>query len=339
MSARPRSPAHRTSHRSARRSTPPLLAIVAYNGLRTFEYSIAADLFGSDRRNLGVDWYRSIVVTTDRGRLRGVGGVEVRADAPFEAIAKASTIVVPGWRDVDEVPPARLLDALRAAARRGATVVSLCSGAFVLGHAGLLDGRRATTHWLFADAFRAAFPRAHYEHDVLYVDEGSIVTSAGSAAGLDACLHLVRRDYGAAVANTLARRMVVAPHREGGQAQYVEAPVAERVARGVGPAMDWARAHLHQPLAINDLASRAAMSGRTFLRRFADAAGMAPHAWLQQQRIARARQLLETRATLTLDDVAGQCGYESMETFRAAFKRLVGVAPAAYRARFAARAR
>ncbi len=317
---------------------PRLLALVAYNGLRTFEYSIAADLFAADRSDqLGVDWYRSIVVTPERGRLRGSGGVEVRANAPFDALSRATTIVLPGWRDVDEVPPARLLDALRVAARRGATLLSLCSGAFVLGHAGLLDGRRATTHWLFASAFRRAFPLATYESDVLYVDEGQVITSAGSAAGLDACLHLIRRDYGAAVANTVARRMVVAPHREGGQAQYVEAPVVERTRRGVGPAMDWARAHLHEPLVINDLASRAAMSPRTFLRRFTEAAGTPPYTWLQQQRIGRARQLLETKASMTLDDVAAQCGYESLETFRAAFRRVAGVAPAAYRARFALR--
>ena len=333
-------PAAMPSSSAARapRRKPRLLALIAYDGLRTFEYSIAADLFGADRSaHLGVDWYRSIVVTSERGRLRGAGGVEVRADAPFDALSRATTIVVPGWRNVDEVPPARLLDALRAAAKRGATLLSLCSGAFVLGHAGLLDGRRATTHWLFADAFRRAFPLATYERDVLYVDAGQVITSAGSAAGLDACLHLVRRDYGAAVANTVARRMVVAPHREGGQAQFVEAPVVERTRRGVGPSMDWARARLHEPLSINDLASRAAMSPRTFLRRFTESAGTSPHAWLQQQRIGRARQLLETRASMTLDNVAAQCGYDSLETFRAAFRRVAGVAPAAYRARFALR--
>jgi AraC family transcriptional regulator, transcriptional activator FtrA len=300
----------------------PLLALVAYDGLRTFEYSIAADLFDAQRSHLGVNWYDTIVVTPDRGRLRGVGGVEVRANAPFEAIARASTIVIPGWRDVEQPPPERLL--------------SLCSGAFALGSAGLLDGRRATTHWLFAEQFKARFPLAHYESDVLYVDEGHIITSAGSAAGLDACLHLVRRDFGAAVANMVARRMVVAPHREGGQAQYVEAPVAVRAGRGIGPVMDWARHRLHQPIAISQLAEHSAMSGRTFLRRFSQAAGMPPHAWLQQQRIARARELLESEAAMSTGDIATQCGYESMETFRAAFRRIVGVAPATYRARFQA---
>jgi AraC family transcriptional activator FtrA len=334
MSTQPTPPSR--PHRPRLALKRPLLALVAYDGLRTFEYSIAADLFAAERPYLGVRWYDTVVVTPERGRLRGVGGVEVRANAPFEAIARAGTIVIPGWRDVAEVPPARLLDALRAAARRKARLVSLCSGAFVLGHAGLLDGRRATTHWLFADAFRHAFPHAHYEHDALYVDEGSIITSAGSAAGLDACLHLVRRDFGAAVANTVARRMVVAPHREGGQAQYVEAPVAPREGRGIGRAMDWARGHLHEPVTVGLLAARSAMSERTFLRRFAEAAGMPPLAWLQQQRIARARRLLETQHAMNADEVAAQCGYASTETFRAAFRRLVGVAPATYRARFAA---
>ncbi len=317
----------------------PLLALVAYDGLRTFEYSIAADVFAADRAYMAANWHRCIVVTADRGRLRGVGGVEVRADAPFDAIHGAHTIVVPGWRDVDEVPPARMLDALRRAYKRRARIVSLCSGAFVLGHAGLLDDRRATTHWLFADAFKKSFPKAHYEPDVLYVDEGQIITSAGSAAGLDACLHLIRRDFGAAAANTVARRMVTAPHREGGQAQFVEAPVTVRAARGgrsLGGAMDWARAHLHQPIAMAELAEHAAMSMRSFLRHFNAAAGMPPHAWLQQQRMARARQLLETQPRMSTDDVATQCGYESTETFRAGFRRLVGVAPATYRARFAA---
>jgi AraC family transcriptional regulator, transcriptional activator FtrA len=314
----------------------PLLALVAYDGLRTFEYSIAADLFALDRSYLGIDWYETVVVSPDRGRLRGVAGVQVQVNAPFESIARASTIVMPGWRDVDKPPPARLLQALQAAAKRRARIVSLCSGAFVLGAAGLLDGKRATTHWLFADAFKRRFPLVKYEPDVLYVDEGSIITSAGSAAGLDACLHLVRRDFGAAVANTVARRMVVAPHREGGQAQYVEAPVAARTGRSAGLAMDWARARLHEPITIKELADRSAMSGRTFLRRFTEATGMTPNAWLQQERIGRARRMLETKASMSTDDIAAQCGYESIETFRAAFRRLVGVAPARYRAQFAA---
>jgi AraC family transcriptional regulator, transcriptional activator FtrA len=322
-----------------RHPRPNRLALVAYDDLRSFEYAIAADLFALPRPYLGVNWYETVVVSPDRGPLRGAGGLCVKPDAPFEAIHEAHTIVVPGWRSDTEPPPERLSLALQAAVARGARVLSLCSGAFAVAAAGLLDGKRATTHWLFADVFKARFPRVHFEPDVLYVDEGSVITSAGSAAGLDACLHLVRRDFGAAAANTVARRMVAPPHREGGQAQYVEAPVRQRGnGSPIGRAMDWARAHLHEPIGVPDLASRAAMSPRSFLRHFQAAVGAPPNAWLQQQRIARARQLLEASA-LPLADLASQCGYESPETFRAAFRRCVGVAPASYRARFSRTAR
>lgn len=314
---------------------PGLLALVAYDGLRTFEYAIAVEVFALQRPNLGVPWYSCIVVTPERRRPRGIGGVEIAPTARFSAIAGADTIVIPGWRDPSERPPQALLDALTAAARRKARILSICSGSFVLGAAGLLDGLRATTHWLFADEFRRMFPAVGFEDDVLYVDQGNIITSAGSAAGVDACLHLVRRDFGPRVANIVARRMVIPPHREGGQAQYVLAPVSERPARNVSTAMDWARKHLDGPIGVDDLVERTAMSNRTFLRRFHESVGMSPNAWLQRERISRSRELLET-TTLDHVEIAAQCGYESLETFRAAFRRIVGVSPGAYRARFAA---
>ena len=314
---------------------PGLLAIVAYDRLRTFEYSIVAEVFALDRPMLGVPWYPVAVVSPDRGPLKGLGGggIGVAPTAPFERIAQARTIVIPGWRETDQPPPARLLDALRAAARRKARIVSICSGSFVLGYAGLLDGRRATTHWLYADEFRQRFPRAHYMDDVLYVDEGDIVTSAGAAAGIDACLHVVRRDFGPRVANMVARRMVVAPHREGGQAQYVETPMPAKPGRGIAPALDWARQRLDQPINVADLARRSAMSPRTFFRRFNDQLGMPPSAWLQNERVARARALLEA-GELSLAEIAAQCGYESQETFRAAFRRVTSAPPGEYRRRF-----
>jgi AraC family transcriptional regulator, transcriptional activator FtrA len=315
---------------------PGLLAIVAYDGLRTFEYSIAAEVFALNRPSLGVKWYESFVVSPERGKLRGIAGVAITPDADFARIREARTIIIPGWRDVLEKPPAVLLDALHAAVKRKARVLSICSGAFVLAEAGVLDGKRATTHWLFADTFKARFPHIPFEDDVLYVDEGNIITSAGSAAGMDACLHLVRRDFGAKVANTVAKRMVVAPHREGGQAQFVEAPVAinqARAERGLGKVMDWARKHLNQAITVDVLAERSAMSVRSFHRHFVKAVGMPPTSWLTRERIGRARELLEgTR--LSHDEVAYQCGYESMESFRVAFKRVAGVAPGAYRERF-----
>lgn len=314
---------------------PGLVAIVAYDRLRTFEYAIVSEVFALERPTLGVPWYPTMIVSPERGPLKGLGGggLQVVPTAPFERIAQAKTIVIPGWRETDSPPPRRLLDALRAAARRKARIVSICSGSFVLGYAGLLDGRRATTHWLYADEFRQRFPLARYEDDVLYVDEGDIVTSAGAAAGVDACLHVVRRDYGARIANMVARRMVVAPHRDGGQAQYVEAPLPTRPGRGIGASLDWARQRLDRRLSIADLAARSAMSTRTFFRRFNDQVGMSPSEWLQGERVARARSLLEA-GELSLKEIPGQCGYDSPETFRAAFRRVMSVAPGEYRRRF-----
>ncbi len=312
------------------------VAIVAYNDLRTFEYSIAAEMFGLERPSLGVAWYESVVVSPDRGALLGVGGMRVRPNAPLEAMLEADTVVIPGWRDVETPAPRKFCDALSAAHARGARLLSICSGSFALADAGLLNGRTATTHWLFAETFKRRFPKVEFSGDVLYVDHGDVITSAGSAAGIDACLHVIRKDYGAAVANTIAKRMVVAPHREGGQAQYVETPVSARESRGVGVAMQWAGERLHEPIGVPQMAARCAMSARTFLRRFHDAAGMPPHQWLQQARLARARELLET-TVLSHDQVAAECGYETLDAFRLAFRRVVGVAPGAYRARFAQR--
>lgn len=314
---------------------PGLLALVAYDGLCTFEYSIAVEVFARVRPTLGVPWYRTIVVTPDRGELRGIGGVRVEADAPLTALARVRTIVIPGWRAPQDPPPQALLNALLAAHRRGARLLSICSGAFVIAACGLLEGRRATTHWLYAADFRAMFPRVEFVDDVLYVDEGQIITSAGSAAGVDACLHLVRRDYGARVANIVARRMVTAPHREGGQAQYVETPVAARAGPTIGEVLDWARERMDRPITVSELARRTAMSERTFLRHFQAALGMPPSTWLQRTRVARARELLES-TSLPHAAIAEQCGFDSAETFRVAFRRNVGVAPGAYRLRFSA---
>ena len=323
---------------SRRRPEPPgLVAIVAYDELRHLEYAIATEVFALERPMLGVTWYDTIVVSPERGPLRGLGGLSVVPTAPFERIASAHTIVVPGWREDVTATPAKLLAALRAAAARGARIVSICSGSFVLGQAGLLDGRRATTHWLYADLFREMFPAAHYADDVLYVDEGNVITSAGCAAGVDACLHVVRRDFGARVANALAKRMVVSPHREGGQVQYVEAPVARHPEKSIGAAMDWARTRLDRSISITELAARAAMSPRTFFRRFTQQIGVSPNTWLQGERIGRARSMLETER-LSLTAVSAQCGYDSPETFRAAFKRVTSVSPGQYRRRFNERA-
>ena len=311
---------------------PGIAAILAYDGLATFEYGIAWELFGLERPELDVPWYDCRVVSIEGRRVRGGGGVIVEANAGIELLRRARTIVIPGWRRLER-PPEPVLAALRAAAKRGARLMSICSGAFMLGYAGLLDGRRATTHWRYTAELAALFPAVQVENDVLYVDEGNILTSAGSAAGMDVGLHLIRRDHGARIANMVARRMVMPPHREGGQAQYVETPVSIRPGRSIGQTLDWARTRLNEPLAISDLAHRAAMSPRTFLRQFTATVGMSPNAWLQRERIGRARTLMET-TSLGLAEIAVQCGYGSLETFRVAFRRNVGAAPGAYRQRF-----
>ena len=312
---------------------PGLVAVLAYDGLCTFEFGIAVEIFGLPRPEFSFPWYRFAVVGVDRGPLRATGGVSVSAPGTLRQLATATTIVIPGWRDRKEPPPADLLDALRRAHRHGARLVSICSGVFVLAATGLLDGRRATTHWRYAEELAARFPAIEVDPHVLYVDAGNILTSAGSAAGIDACLYLVARDFGWRVANTIARRLVMTPHRAGGQAQFIRTPLPDASGSAVASVMEWARQNISRPLRIRDLARRAAMSERTFLRRFGDAAGTTPKVWLQHERIARAQDLLES-SDRPLDHIAESCGYQSAETFRSVFRARVGVSPAAYRRQF-----
>jgi len=306
---------------------------MTYDGLCTFEFGVAVEVFGLPRPEFDFPWYDFTVAAAERRRTRALGGVVVEADRGLEALEDAETVIVPGWRDRTERPPAPLLDAVAKAYARGARCLSICSGVFVLAAAGLLDGKRATTHWRHAPCLKELYPNIEIEDDVLYVDEGNVITSSGSAAGIDACLHLVRRDFGSGVANRVARRLVMPPHRDGGQAQYIPAPMQERIGQGMSEVMDWARKRLSEPIGLKDLASRAATSERTFLRRFREAVGQAPMAWLQRERMFRAQELLET-SDAPLGDVADLCGYQSLETFRVAFRRSVGTSPAAYRARF-----
>jgi len=257
----------------------------------------------------------------------------IQADTKLEILKDAKTIIVPGWRDRSERPPERLLATIHEASQQGARCLSICSGVFVLAAAGLLDGKRATTHWRHAPYLKSLYPDIQFEEDVLYVDEGNVITSAGSAAGIDACLHLVRRDFGSKVANSVARRLVMPPHRDGGQAQYIAAPMHERSGQAMSEVMDWARQRIAQPIRVTDLAKHAAMSERTFLRRFREAVGQAPMVWLLRERMFRAQEMLEI-SDIPLGDIADQCGFRSLETFRASFKRVIGTSPAAYRSRF-----
>lgn len=268
-------------------------------------------------------------------------GITVTAKRGLVALRDADTIVVPGWAGwpADTFPAAA--SALAAAHRRGARVMSICTGAFVLAEAGLLDGRRATTHWYAAEALARRFPKVAVNPDVLYIDEGSILTSAGVAAGLDLCLHVVRRDHGAAVAADLARWTVIAPHREGGQAQFI--PPSAQAAGGASaegttePARAWALGHLDQPLAVDDLAGHAVMSRRTFARRFRAETGTTPTQWLLEQRLRAAQSLLET-TDQPVEQIAQATGFGNAAAMRAHFGRRLQTTPTAYRRRFTTRA-
>jgi AraC family transcriptional activator FtrA len=284
-----------------------------------------------------VPWYDLLVCADRPGPLRSVGGLTLTAPHGLDAFARAGTVIVPGVPDVHGDVPATVVAALRAAHAGGARVVSICSGAFALAAAGLLDGREATTHWQYADLLRRRYPAVRVNPDVLYVDGGTVLTSAGSAAGLDLCLHLVRADHGVAVANAVARRLVVAPHREGGQAQFIEAPVGASPADDpVGRSMEWALARLDRPITLDELAGVAHLAPRTYLRHFARQTGTTPIRWLIDRRVAASLPLLEAGA-LPVEAVAAAVGFDSAVTFRHHFTRAMCTSPSAYRRAFRAR--
>jgi len=309
-----------------------VVAAIAYDGLCTFEFGIVVELFGLPRPELA-SWYDFFVCSADKGPHTTIGGVQVTTGRGLAALRRAHTIVVPGWRDVEERPPAELVEALVAAHRRGARLVSVCAGVFVLAATGLLDGKRATTHWRDVASLARQYPRIIIDPDVLYVDEGSVLTSAGSAAGIDLGLHIIRRDYGARVANIVARRLVMPPHREGGQAQFVPSPVGEEERPWLARLFEWAQRHLNEPLPVERLAREACVSKRTLTRRFAETAGSSPTDWVIGLRVGKAKDLLET-TTRSVEQIAVSCGFGSAATLRHHFRQRVQMSPAHYRARF-----
>ena len=312
------------------------VACLAFEGLAPFELGVAAEVFALPRPELGVErWYDFALCAERPGPLRVVGGFSVVVPHGLEAMERADTIVVPGVPDPHADPPEPVLAALRAAHARGARVISICSGAFALAAAGLLDGLEAATHWRYAALLAERFPAVRVNAEVLYLDAGSVLTSAGTAAGIDLCLHLVRRDHGAEVANRVARRMVVAAHRDGGQAQFIEQPVA-RAERDdpVGRAMAHALARLGEPLAVADLARSAHLSPRQLERRFRAATGTSPGRWLIGQRVQASLAMLES-GTDSVEDVAGAVGF-TPAGYRRHFRIRMGISPAAYRQRFRA---
>ena len=314
-----------------------LVAALAYDNLCTFEFGCAVEMFSLARPELGVDWYRFAVCAEERGAVRAAGGITVQVPHGLAMLARADTIVIPGWQGVDVAPSPALVRRLRAAHARGARIATICSGVFVLAATGLLDGKAATTHWRYADRLQARFPDIAVRANSLYVDEGSLLTSAGSAAGLDMMLHLVRRDHGARVANQVAQRLVVPPHRVGDQAQFVARPMPQDEAARLARLMDVVRAHPTGDWTLASLADRAAMSVRTLQRQFQQSLGMSPVDWLVRERVELARQLLET-STRPLAQVASLAGFGSDESFRRHFRLATGVSPMAYRRQFGAAA-
>ena len=314
------------------RSNAKLVAVLAYEGVSAFELGMAIEVFGLP--NMGDDWYRVIVCAEHPGTPLSAGGsVKVVADAGLASLADATTIIVPGWHDIDISPPDELLDALVRAHKRGVRIASICTGVFVLAAAGLLDGRRAAVHWAQAEALADRYSKIQVDPNVLYVDEGDILSSAGRAAGLDLCVHIVRKDFGPEIANEVARRMVIPAHREGGQAQFIPRPVWTKDDT-LAELRAWVGAHLDGDLSIGQLASKAQMSRRTFIRRFEAAAGTAPGKWVLHERTARARILLET-TSMTIEQVATASGFSSADALRHHFRTQYGTSPNRYRLAFA----
>jgi transcriptional regulator GlxA family with amidase domain len=315
---------------------PHRVAVLVFDPLAPFEMAVPCEVWGIDRTAMGVPRAEVRVCTADPLPLTADAGFTLTTPHGLETLRWADSIIVPAApKPLDtREPSAEVVAALRGAHARGARVASLCSGAFVLAAAGLLDGRRATTHWMFAELFREMFPAVELDPSVLYVGSDGVYTSAGTAAAIDLCLQLVRLDHGADVANIVARRMIVSPHRDGGQAQYVETPVPKVAAEDpLAAVMAWTVAHLDRELSVEELARRAFMAPRTFARRFRAATGSTPLQWLLQQRVVLAQRLLEA-TDLPIDVVAHRAGFGSGPNLRQHFGRLVGTSPLVYRRRF-----
>lgn len=310
----------------------PVIAVVVFDQISPFHLAVPCVVFGDPHP--GLPAFDLKVCAVEPGSLTTTAGFRIEIVHGLEALKRAETIIVPSWRDPAEAAPPALLDALRRAHRRGARIVGLCLGAYVLAEAGLLDGRRATTHWGYAQDFAARYPTVNLDPDVLYVDEGRIVTSAGTAAGIDCCLHMVRDQYGAVAANTIARRLVVPPHRQGGQAQFISQPLPATARNSrLGEVIDWLRQHLGQRHSLDALAARALMSRRTFTRQFREQTGATVGDWLLAERLAFSQRLLET-SDQPVERIALLAGLGSTSSLRAQFRRAFGVSPSQWRRSF-----
>ncbi len=310
------------------------VACVVQPGFAPFEFGLACEAFGLDRRDDGVPLFDFRIVTPDPGAVPANMAFSLNVDNDLSFADEADLVVIApipreSWGHVDE----RVLEVVRRAVARGAWVLTVCSGSFVVAAAGVLDGRRATTHWRYAATMAEMYPQIEVDPDVLYVHDGTIITSAGTAAGLDACLYLLRLELGAELTNTIARRMVVPPQRDGGQAQFIARPLPASTSLSLAPVTDWMLKNLRLDLSVDQLAARAHMSPRTFARRFKADHGTTPAAWLARQRLIQAQRLLE-QTDLGLDAIAYECGFGSAAVLRQNFARTLGLTPTAYRARF-----
>jgi transcriptional regulator GlxA family with amidase domain len=299
-----------------------------------FDLGIVCEVFGVDYSELfGLPWYRLSMCAATPGPITLDGGYELQVSSGLDRVRRADLVIVPPTERLDDVP-AEVLEVLRAVHARGRRIVSLCTGAFVLAAAGLLDGRRATTHWTLCDELSAAYPKVTVDPSVLYVDGGTVMTSAGTAAGIDLLLHVVRHDFGSEVATQLARQLVVPPQRDGGQAQYIETPMPKVASANLfAQTVDWIQQHLAEPVTVEELAARCAMSPRTFARQFVASTGTTPYRWLLRQRVQHAQRLLET-SDLTVETVAANSGFVTADNLRKHFKRTVKTTPQAYRSAF-----
>ncbi len=311
-----------------------VVAIVVSSGVTMLELGFACEVFGSHWSEiLGVPWYRAFVCGITPGPVTVDAGFQMLAPHGLERIRSADTVIVLPTVSDEQAPPV-MHQALRQAHARGSRIVSLCTGAFVLAGAGLLDGRRATTHWTECDEFARQYPKVTVDPGVLFVDDGDILTSAGSAAGIDLCLHLVRQDYGTEIATQLARQLVVPPQRDGGQAQYIDAPMPDLDSSSLFTGtVGWLQEHLDEPIRVEDLAARSAMSPRTFARQFLATTGTTPYQWLVRQRVQLAQRLLEL-SDLPIDSVAEKSGFSTAANLRKHFSRAVHTSPHAYRRTF-----
>ncbi|WP_030205414.1 GlxA family transcriptional regulator [Streptomyces sp. NRRL S-87] len=325
------------SHAPGAAEAPHRVVVLALTGLLPFELGIPHRIFGRAQDPVGRPLYEILTCGLAAGPVRTDADFAIDVEHGPELLATADTVVVPASYELGPVYEEGRLTAGLAAAlghvRPGTRLVAICTGGYVLAAAGYLDGRRATTHWSSAEHFQRLFPAVEVDPDVLFIDDGDVLTSAGVAAGIDLCLHIVRRDHGTAVANDVARRTVVPPHRDGGQAQFIARPVPEEGRSGTTTARGWALQRLHEPLTLEDLARQESMSVRTFTRRFREEAGLSPGQWLTRQRVERARHLLES-TDLPVDRVAHDAGFGTAQSMRKHLQAVLGVTPTAYRRTF-----